>query len=208
MTCLLSLLLLTPGVGFAADMRGTLVPPAVDGFRGQETAQALRLLESPEESGSEPEQPWRPHAAFRIAAELGAGTLTGLGLAIAGARLGIEWCPPGSLDVPDGCTLYPFLGAWLGSGLGFALGTWWGGSLLGGRGHLLHTLGGMALGMAAGAGAFVLARGNINPLSGAAMLLPYALSLVAFEMSSSAYFQPMVSFSPRGGAVLGVAGRF
>lgn len=208
MTCLLSLLLLMPGVGFAANLRGTLVPPAVDGLRGQETPHALRLLESPEDPEPELEQPWRPHAAFRIAAELGAGTLTSLGLAIVGARIGASQCPPGSLDVPDGCTLYPFVGAWLGSGLGFALGVWWGGSLLGGRGHLLHTLGGMALGMAAGAGAFVLARGNINPLSGAAMLLPYALSLVAFEMSSSAHFQPVVSFSPGGGAVVGLAGRF
>ncbi|MFY0567579.1 hypothetical protein ACN28E_27655 [Archangium lansingense] len=167
--------------------------------------------QSPEESEfeSEVEQPWRPHAAFRIAAELGAGALTGVGLTLVGVRLGSSLCPQEAPeDPPDSCTLYPFLGGWLGSGLGFALGTWWGGSLLGGRGHILHTLGGMALGMAAGAGAFVLARGNINPLSGAAMLLPYALSVVAFEMSSSAHLQPMLSFTPRGGAVLGLAGRF
>ncbi|WP_375764883.1 hypothetical protein NR798_24505 [Archangium gephyra] len=194
MLCLLSLLLLAPGVGFAAAPL--------------ETPSALRWQESPEELESEPVRPSRPHGVFRVTAELGVGALASVGLGIVGARIGVSRCPPSMLDVPDGCTLYPLTGLWLGSGLGFALGVWGGGTLLGGQGHILHTLGGMALGMAAGAGAFALSRGTITAFSGAALLLPYALSVVAFEVSSSVRLQPLVSVSPRGGTVLGLAGSF
>ncbi|HEY0093451.1 MAG TPA: hypothetical protein VGB96_03970, partial [Archangium sp.] len=73
MPCLLCLLLLTPGMGFAAASRLTLLPSALGGPRGQEMPLALRLQEPPEESESEPVRRWRPHGVFRVAAELGVG---------------------------------------------------------------------------------------------------------------------------------------
>lgn len=209
MLCLLSVLLLAPGVGFAATPGSTLLPSSMEGLRGQETPHALRLLESPEAApGSEPARASRPHAVFRVAAELGLGALAGVGMGILGTGVGISRCPPTSADNPGGCTLYPLTGLWLGSGLGFALGVWGGGALLGGQGHILHTLGGMALGMAAGVGAFALTQGTITAFTGAALLLPYALSVVAYEVSSSVRLQPLVSVTPRGGTVLGLAGSF
>jgi hypothetical protein len=209
MLCLLSLLLLTPGMGLAATPRSTLLPSTVGGPRGLETPHALRLLEEPQAAGVAPARPPRPHAVFRVAAELGVGTLAGVGLGLVGARIGTSRCPPPtSMDAPDHCTLYPLTGLWLGSSLGFALGVWGGGTLLGGEGHLLHTLGGMALGLALGAGAFALTDGTITAFSGAALLLPYALSVVAFEVSSSVRLQPLVSITPKGDTVLGLAGRF
>jgi hypothetical protein len=208
MLSLLSLLLLTPGMGFAATSRITLLPETVGGIRGQETPHALWLMESPEAPAIEAARPSRPHGVLRVAAELGVGALASVGLGVVGARIGTSQCPPSTEETADGCTLYPLTGLWLGSSLGFALGAWGGGTLLGGRGHILHTLGGMALGLAAGAGAFALTRGTITAFTGAALLLPYALSVVAFEVSSSVHLQPLVSVSPRGGAVLGLAGSF
>ncbi|HYO73713.1 MAG TPA: hypothetical protein VEU33_47380 [Archangium sp.] len=209
MLCLLSLLLLTPGVGFAAAPRVTLLPSSLEGLQGVETPHALRLLqESPEAPATGTARAWRPPGVLRVAAELGVGALASVGLGIVGARIGTSRCPPTTDDTPDGCTLYPLTGLWVGSSLGFALGAWGGGTLLGGRGHILHTLGGMALGMAAGVGAFALTQGTITAFTGAALLLPYALSIVAYEVSSSVHVQPLVSVSPRGGAVLGLAGSF
>ncbi len=208
MLCLLSLLLLTPSVGLAETSRSKLVPSLVGGLRGVESPHALRLLEEPAAATSAPAVRSRPHGVFRVAAELGVGTLAGLGLGLAGARIGTSRCPPPIDDPLYHCTLYPLTGLWLGSSLGFALGAWGGGTLLGGEGHLLHTLGGMALGLAAGAGAFALTDGSITAFSGAALLLPYALSIVAFEVSSSVRLQPLVSVTPRGGTMLGLAGRF
>jgi hypothetical protein len=210
MLCLLSLLLLTPGMSLAATPRSTLLPSTLGDPRGLETPHALRLLEEPAAATSAPAMRSRPHAVFRVAAELGVGTLAGVGLGLLGARIGTSRCPPTAPeDLPGGhCTLYPLTGLWLGSSLGFALGAWGGGTLLGGEGHLLHTLGGMALGLAAGAGAFALTDGTITAFSGAALLLPYALSIVAFEVSSSVRLQPLVSVTPKGGTVVGLAGRF
>jgi hypothetical protein len=194
-------------VGLAEPFRSKLVPSLGGGLQGVETPHALRLLEDPAAATSAPAVRSRPHGVFRVAAELGVGALAGVGLGLVGLYIGNSRCSS-PLATSDGCILYPVTGLWLGSSLGFALGAWGGGTLLGGEGHLLHTLGGMALGLAAGAGALALTEGSITAFTGAALLLPYALSIVAFEVSSSVRLQPLVSVTPKGGTMLGLAGRF
>jgi hypothetical protein len=142
-----------------------------------------------------------------------------VGGGLAGLKLGSTLCKRLSRygpEVEGACLLETFTGLWLGSSLGFSLGAWGGGSLMGGHGHLLPTLGGMALGLLVGVGSFQLTQGTITPLTGAALLTPYVFSVVAYELSSAASsppppatarLQPMLSVSSQG-AVLGLAGRF
>lgn len=208
---LLSLLFLLPGAALA--LPGSGIP-------GTSTPPAYRLLETPEtpEMQAGPSS-WRPPTALRVAVELGAGALVSVGGGIAGAKLGTAYCVRSGRDTGEveSCLLENLTGLWLGSSLGFALGAWGGGSLMRGRGHILLTLGGMALGLLAGAGAFQLTHGTITAFTGAALLTPYVFSVVAYELSSAAAappppptvarVQPLLSVSSRG-AVLGLAGSF
>lgn len=205
----LSLLCLLPGVALAqsdAPLPGTGASPS------------YRLLETPEaEAASVPA--WKPHPALRVAVELGTGALVSVGGGLAGAKLGLTLCERSGRGTgeAESCLLQNLTGLWLGSSLGFALGAWGGGSLMGGRGHLLLTLGGMALGLLVGAGSFQLTHGVITPLTGAALLTPYVFSVVAYELSSSAAtpppplatvrLRPLLSVSTQG-TVLGLGGSF
>lgn len=206
----LSLLCLLPGVALAQS--GSTLP-------GSGAPPTYRLMETPEaETASAPA--WKPHPALRVAVELGTGALVSVGGGIAGLMLGSTACKrSGRYDpeVEGACVLETLTGLWLGSSLGFALGTWGGGSLMGGHGHLLLTLGGMALGLLVGVGSFQLTHGYINAVTGAALLTPYVFSVVAYELSSSAAtpspppatvrLRPLLSVSAQG-AVLGLGGSF
>ncbi len=196
---LLSVLLLLPGTGFAAS--------------------SYRLLEA-ELPGPEleVEQPWRPPGLLRVGTELAVGTVGAVGLGFAGLYGGARVCSIQG-NVERGCLVEVLSGLWTGSSLGFALGVWGGGSLMGGRGHILPVLGGLAAGWLLGAGSFYLTRGLITPAVGAALMTPYIFSLVAYELSSAAAWkksppraagarvQPVLSFSSQG-ALLGLAGSF
>lgn len=194
-----SVLLLLPGTGFAAS--------------------SYRLLEAELPAPAlESEQPWRAPGLLRVGTELALGTVGGVGLGYAGLYGGARVCSVQG-NVERGCLVEVLTGLWTGSSLGFALGVWGGGSLMGGRGHLLPVLGGLAAGWLLGAGSFHLTRGTITPLTGAALLTPYVFSLVAYELSSAAAWkkapprtaiarvQPVLSFSSQG-ALLGLAGTF
>lgn len=202
-----SVVLLVPGAGLAeesVELEPSLSSPRLLGAPGPELYQPVS----------------RPHPVLRVGAELGLGTVGLLGLGTGGLYTGAALCSTPRRDLERACLLETLTGAWLGSSVGFALGVWSGGSLLGGQGQLLPTLGGMALGMLAGVGAFNLSGGYINAATGLALMLPYALSLAAYELSSAAVaapspapapglarLQPVVSFAP-GGGMLGLAGRF
>lgn len=204
---LLSLLCLLPGVALAQS--GSALP-------GSSAPPTYRLLETPEPEAA---PAWKPHPVLRVAVELGAGALLSVGGGLVGAKLGGIACVRLGRDIPDAegsCLLETLTGLWMGSSLGFSLGAWGGGSLMGGHGHLLPTLAGMALGLLVGVGSFQLTHGIITPLTGAALLTPYVFSVVAYELSSSAFsppppatvrLRPLLSVSSQG-AVLGMGGSF
>lgn len=210
-----SVVLLVPGAGRAAE--GVELEPSPGGLlRDLGGRSPLRLLGAPVPELSQPAS--RPHPVLRMGAELGLGTVGLLGLGLGGLYTGATLCSTPRQDLERACLLETLTGAWLGSSVGFALGVWGGGALLGGQGHLLPTLGGMALGVLAGMGAFTLSGGYLNAATGLALVLPYALSLAAYELSAAAavapppspgpvQLQPVVSLGPSGG-LLGLAGRF
>jgi hypothetical protein len=210
-----SVVLLVPGAGLAAEDVALEPPPGVL-LRDPGERSSPRLLGASVPELSQTAS--RPHPVLRVGAELGLGTVGLLGLGVGGLYTGAALCPQPRQDLERACLLETLTGAWLGSSVGFALGVWGGGALLGGQGHLLPTLGGMALGVLAGVSAFNLSGGYINAATGLALMLPYALSLAAYELSSDAVaapppasaparLQPVVSIGPRG-TVLGLAGRF
>ncbi|HVG61146.1 MAG TPA: hypothetical protein VNA24_21475 [Hyalangium sp.] len=205
----LSLLLLVPGVSFAASKDAPLLataeaePPSLlseqDMLGAQEKAQRTRRI----------------HPALRVAAEIGAMSVTSVALAAGGVSLVLYTCDVwstgwGCLDLAG----YSMLGGII---LGAPIGTWWGGKLTGGQGTFLGTLLGSGAGLLAGAGASLLVyNDNIKPFMfplGAAIG-----SVVGYEVShslvsatrvaeASAAVQPVLAFSDRG-AVLGLNGSF
>jgi hypothetical protein len=200
LSLVMSLLLLAPGVSLAADGE-TPLPAAA-------TPTAPSLLETQEKA--EPKQP--PHAALRVAAEIGAMSLTSAALGAGGLLMGLTTCD-GDLSCLDTAG-YGMLG---GISVGAPIGTWWGGKLAGGRGTFLGSALGAGAGLLAGAGAALLVTNdNIEPFC-----FPLGAiigSVVGYEMShsmapaprpsmASAGVLPVLAFS-RQGAVLGLNGIF
>jgi hypothetical protein len=190
LSLLLGLGLLTPGTSLAAWGNASLLASGrdaplrgmVNGTEGAGSGGLPRLL--------------------RVPAELGLGALGGLGLGVSGALIGALLTTP---DTDSPFRMY--LGGALGLGLGVTLGVWGAGTLAGGDGSLLATTGGMAVGMALGAG-----LASLFPLAPTQMLyllpLPLLGAVVGYELSNHLRGAAPASSGGLGGAVFTVGGRF
>ncbi|HEX8824707.1 MAG TPA: hypothetical protein VF794_32605 [Archangium sp.] len=227
---LLSLLLLVPGVGLAAQDAPLAAPetptesetPFTDsGIPGTDEPEPLRLLDEPESQRS------GTPLGLRILAEVGAGTVTSLGGTLVGGLLGLGLCE--ALDGQGeyvGCAWGAVLGAVAGAGIGYPVGVWWGGEVTGGDGKLFAAIVGMALGslvgLVVGVAAYeVDATGRLTGV--AAGLATMAGPIIAYELSQNREprpprqdsaeasarprVQPLLSVTSRG-AVLGLGGSF
>lgn len=209
LSLVMSLLLLVPGVSFAANEDAPLLaatepePPSLlsteDLLSAQEKAEATRSV----------------HPVLRVAAELGASTLTSVVATMGGFWLIAETCYvlPTDWDCID-----PVASGVLGGAiLGAPVGAWAAGKLVGGQGTFLGTLLGSGAGFLVGTGAALLMD---NPYLGLLTVPLGAVigSVVGYEVShsmvsaqrielASASVQPVLAFSNRG-AVLGLNGSF
>lgn len=217
---LLSLLVLVPRVGLAA----AVLTPEPSGLPGTSEPAPLRLGEDSLAQG--PERSRTPRG-LRILAETGAGLLTGAGLGAAGVLASNQLCRMDLLGPSGGglmsCLDQVVMGTFLGFGLGFPLGVFWGGEVTGGDGKLYGPLLGMLAGVAAG----VLAAVALDTYTGFYVLaLPFmvGVSIVGYELttreapvphalkapavaSSRPRLQPVLAFSSRG-TLLGLGGSF
>jgi hypothetical protein len=196
---LLSLLLLMPRLGWAAEDAPLTLAPAPHALPGHP-----RLLE---EDFSSPERTPTPQGV-RVLAELGGGLVASLGGSLAGGLLGLGLCETtGLFSGFLGCVVGASLGAVVGGTVGLPLGVWWVGDRLGGDGSLLATFGGMGAGFLAGA--LLLYSVRYDALALSPIVLGIAGSLIGYELSTRAQppLQPLLSVSPQG-AVFGVGGRF
>jgi hypothetical protein len=235
LSLLLSLLLLVPRVGLAAQEAPTLASagstseeallPKSSGLPGTEERAPLHLDE--DSRASEPEYQ-RPSRALRILAELGAGLLTTGAGVVGGALAGAGLCEAGIVGSPGGwfpCLDAAGVGLLLGGGVGIPLGVFWGGEVAGGDGSLLGAVAGMGAGAVGG---FLLGALMFRDPSGGPMLsAPMALvgAIVGYELSDRGVepasraqaslavastrprLQPLLAVSSRG-ALLGLGGTF
>lgn len=216
LSLLLTLLLLVPRVGLAAVGPESSSPP------GTEQPSLPRLAQDEDAWAREPQ---RPSRGVRILAETGAGLLTGGGGALLGSLAGLALCGggfPGSNGGWLPCLDTLPWGFLLGTGLGFSLGTFWGGEVAGGNGRWLGALAGTASGALVGT---LAALTLDNPNMGLLVLgFPLALigSIVGYELtdqgprvatrapavaSTHPRVQPLLAVSSRG-ALLGLGGSF
>ncbi|MFE8603142.1 hypothetical protein [Archangium violaceum] len=222
---LLLLLVLTPGVGLAAEAP---VPPGLragapvqrllqahSGQPGTAEREPLRLREDDPLQRYEDSRP--PSHGMRILAEVAAGLVTSIGPGIAGGYVASSLCQAGIVGSVGGfmpCLGPALAGVLVGGGAGFSLGVWWGGELAGGDGRLLGALGGFAVSAALGTS---LALATQEPSVGLLVGVPLTLlgSIMGYELtqrtvgpSYRARVQPMLAFSPRGAWVGGLGGSF
>lgn|GEM_PF-1997151 len=187
---MLALLFLLPAVARAGEGRGwdgaseaaggsprrlrLLQAPVVD--------TPPRLLPDPVEVAPPVHPLWQ-----RLLVEGGAGVGTGL----AGALVGVGVFMLGNtlqlIEPGEGPAVLPF--ALAGAALGFPLGVWWGGELMAGKGSLLATFGGAAVGGVAAVGLWSVSERSRQPLSGllagVAIPLPVVGAFLGYELSSS-----------------------
>jgi hypothetical protein len=211
LSVLMSLLVLVPGVGLAAE-EPSLNPPPLPGTAPREP---LHLVETARRA--EPVQ--RIHPIARVSAEIGAELLTSFVAGVPGALAGYVACGALGLSPPSSwfpCMDYAGYGFLTGVSLAAPLGVWWGGKLMGGRGTLLGAYLGMGAASVLGLGTTLLVyNDDLQPF-----VIPlFALvgSVVGYELSFSseppaqpssvASVQPLLSVSATGGA-LGLGGRF
>ncbi|WP_309892329.1 hypothetical protein [Archangium sp.] len=221
---LLSLLLLVPRVGLAAQDTPPTDSSTESRIPGTEESESRRLVD--EESWSREQRTGAPQG-LRILGEFGAGTVTAVGGVIGGGLVGLGLCGvTGGQAAYIGCLGGAILGAGLGGALGYPLGVWWGGEALGGDGSLFAAIGGMGGGILA-AVVLGLVTTPLDP-SGALTGVTTGLVLLggpilAYELtqrgdsrqprrgpalaSSRPRIQPLLSVSSRG-AVLGLGGSF
>ncbi|WP_143196100.1 hypothetical protein [Archangium sp. Cb G35] len=222
---LLLILLLTPGVGLAAEApfpsglrAGAPVQRLLQAHSGQsgtDERAPLRLREDDPVQRYENSRP--PPQGVRILAEVAAGLVTSLGPGIAGGYAASSLCDAGVIGSSGGfmpCLGPALSGVLVGGGAGFALGVWWGGELAGGDGKLLGALGGFAVSAALGT---TLALTTQEPSVGLLVGVPLSLlgSIVGYEItqrtvgsSYQARVQPVLAFSRRGTVVGGLGGSF
>jgi hypothetical protein len=211
LSVLMSLLVLVPGVGLAAE-EPSLSPPPLPGTASREP---LHLVEA--DRRAEPVQ--RIHPIARVSLEIGAELLTGFVAGFPGAVAGSAMCNALELSPPSSwwpCMDYAGYGFLAGVSLAAPLGVWWGGKLLGGRGTLLGAYLGMGGAALLGFGTKLLVY-NDDIKTFVIPLFALVGSVVGYELSHSsessaqtlsvASVQPLVSVSARGGA-LGLGGRF
>lgn len=191
---LMTLLLLVPGVGFAAE---DAAPTP-----GTDAPAPLHLVDTSVEAQAER----RTHPALRVTAEVGGLAVTSVVMAGLGMFAGLTY----GLDGAG-------YGMFMGFMLGAPLGTWWAGSLAGGEGTLAGAFLGTGVGIIAGALATLAVYNDdakllcypIGAMFGA--ILGYEISdgaaLRAKASAASASFQPVLAVSGNG-AALGLSGRF
>ncbi|MFY0562214.1 hypothetical protein ACN28E_00095 [Archangium lansingense] len=208
MSLLLTVLLIAPRLGFAAE-QAPLLPTDAPAERSALATAAplpgtgarpnLRLMDDAPAPEAE-----RPAQDLRVMAEIGAGVLTGAGgLALGYMGMFMLW-PTGIGSVGGYGLLAPIL---VGIGSGLALGTYWGGEVTGGRSDLGNTFLGMLLGGAAGV---LISVPSGNPFVSLFACPPLMLlgSLIAYESSEhGGRIQPVVNVSSRG-TTFGLAGTF
>jgi hypothetical protein len=217
---LLFLLALMPRVGLAA----AVLTPEPSGLPGTSEPSPLRLGD---DFLAKDLQRARAPVGLRILAEMGAGLLTGVGLGAAGAFGSYYLCDSGLFGPTSGsmsCLDPLVIGGFLGLGLGFPLGVFWGGEVTGGDGKLYGPLLGTLAGIVAGA---LLAVALDTYYTSVFFLAPpfmMAGSIVGYELttrdvpmhqgpraplvvSSRPRLQPVLSVSSRG-ALLGLGGSF
>lgn len=209
MPLLLTLLLLAPRVGLAEEQTPRPPSDAPTEQRALSDTPPLatsshpdhvRLLDTPS-----PETE-RPSTAARVAAELGASVLTGVG----GLVLG--YISTFVLGLTGSGSLYALaLPTLVGTGVGIALGTYWGGQVMDGESSLGSSFLGMLLGGVAG---LLLSLPMGNPTVGLLLAPPLMVlgSIIGYEHSEhggtkSPRVQPLLSVTPHG-ATLGLAASF
>jgi hypothetical protein len=165
------------------------------------------------------EDPWQPPVraptprGLRILAEVGAGVGGSVVLGLGGTLLGLGVCALGLHSDSSGyenllCLIPAGIGLLAGVLVGFPLGTWMVGEGLGGNGSFLTSLGFGALGAVVGL--------FLQVVPGAPLILLAAGSILGYELfqhapvplGSSARLQPLLSFSERGGPLVGLSGHF
>jgi hypothetical protein len=220
LSLLLSLLLLVPRVGLAA----AVLTPEPSGVPGTSEPAPLWLTNDDSQYPRPARQ--RPREGLRILAETGAGLVTSAGLGAGGGRAGLMLCGKGVLD--DGgllpCLDAFGLGAYVGFGLGFSLGVFWGGEATQGEGKLYGPLLGTVAGVAMG---FLLSMVTIrSPAATYVFSIPFLMigPIVGYELtvrrgpapqsprepamaSPRPRLQPVLAFSAKG-ALLGLGGSF
>lgn len=185
---MLVLLFLLPAVARAGEGRGW------DGSSEGRSPRRLRLLQAPVVDTPprllpDPVEVAPPvHPLWqRLLVEGGAGVGTGLAGALVGVGLFMLGNTLQLIEPGEGPTVLPF--ALAGAALGFPLGVWWGGELMAGKGSLLATFGGAAVGGVAAVGLWSVSERSGQPLSsllaGVAIPLPVVGAFLGYELSSS-----------------------
>jgi hypothetical protein len=209
---LLSLLLLVPGVGLAAE--GT--SPSPEPLPGMAPREPLHLVKDHEQPRTVPHS----NPVLRVAAEIGVEMLTALLVGLPSALVGNSLCHKFDLSSgysPYPCDIYAAYGFATGVTLSAPLGVWLGGKLANGQGTLLGAYLGAGVGALLGLGAMVAltntdARPTFIPLfSMVGAIIGYEVShhseASAAVDASLARVQPVLAVSAHGGA-LGLGGRF
>lgn len=203
-----------PGVGLAAQ----------DAPLASARLSLMGPLADPEApvSGASQETPMRSRSSLgsRMITEVGAGLVTALAGGAVGGLTGFWLCD--TLGVGRGvsgdleCGQGLILGAVLGIVEGYAVGVWWGGEVMGGDGHLLHTLVGANLGAVLSTAVMLAASPSLTVAPFvvlASVMLGSHLGYELFQrpapakVASRLFLQPVVSFSAHG-AMLGWGGHF
>jgi hypothetical protein len=220
LSLLLSLLLLAPRVGLAAEDAPLATPTSLPSeVPGTQEHEPPRLLEEPATRRE------KLSVGLRLLVETGAGLMTSTGGLLAGGLIGYGLCEVTSGRAAYiGCAWGAVLGILGGVAIGYPLGVWWGGEVVGGDGSLLASFAGMGVGILAGV-LLGLAEQQIDPgnrLTGAVVGLPIlAGPLVFYELSqrqepgtpapavasARPRLQPLLTVSSRG-ALLGLGGTF
>jgi hypothetical protein len=226
---LLSLLLLVPRVGLAAqdaplataeEATPENTTSTSSAIPGSDEKAPLRLMDEP---GPEPRR-WSAPLGLRILAEVAAGAVTSVGGGIAGGLVGLGLCVNRYGNDELGCALALVFGGGLGMAAAYPIGVWWGGEVIGGDGKLLMSMVGLGAGALAGLllaipAARIDPSGNLGGIVGGLAVLSgpilfYELSNQNKDPSRShalafarPRIQPLLSVSSDG-ALLGLGGSF
>ncbi|EPX55654.1 hypothetical protein D187_009265 [Cystobacter fuscus DSM 2262] len=208
---LLFLLLLAPRAGLAAG-DAPLAAEAPSPTERSLTLEGDEHAPSMEESTGWVFTPGRAPLGLRLLAEVGAGVATAAAGGLVAGIGGFGLCQAtGVLYATEGGCFYALLfGAMAGMAVGYPVGVWWGGEVVGGDGRLWASLLGGGLGLAAGylgSRVLIAQTGRGESLIAIPLLAMVGASL-GYELSAARpSVQPLLSLDTRGG-MLGLAGRF
>lgn len=227
MSLLLCMGLVLPGVSRAAQEESA--PPIAAEARelpGAQDDAPRRLMteEGYEDDSGKPARSGSPRGV-RILAEVGGGLVSSAALGLAGGLTGGLLCLGSARGDFDKliCLIPASIGAIAGLSIGFPLGVWWAGEVVGGHGSLLATFAGGLVGTIAGGVVLGVSAvqsssqgGELAPLAVASLpVLGVAGCIFGYELSQGPRrqaaggggLQPLLAITPRG-AVLGLSGLF